>query len=698
MGVFRIARAEFIKIFKKPSVYLMGVILAAVLVLSLLFFNPIGRQNYSVTVDGVTVEKVYNKFMNDTAGEITKIKYDEIIQNNVNKINFYKEFNNRNEKLKQINEEFVIIYNDLVTQNKIANNDTKINLTFLELKNKVQNYYDEFNNTKDLKSYSAFFKHFTTLPSYSDASLNITKLYSKIEDATPSTIIDYIESNNFIDKFSKIYTDNSNFVTTSLNYYVDAISKKQSEYYKSVINNPTSSNQENFKKLKNDLATELDNLLTNLAKLNEDDQHLIFMTTKDYDELTNAVTEANSIINSFDDVSNLQKPEYQRHKEIVNSLKELDISNKIKVFTNKLIKYNVDNTTLDSLEKIIVDKIYSLRTSITASIENVKQNNNTSKQSDLDSINNYITCYRVIAQNTNSLVNDTINLEAVKVLKSSKINNYVGFEKFNIYETKENLTKTKYFINKGTFNQDYSDVFAFNRNSSNKTSAYDFMFYGMKIATLVITIFAIFLSASLMASEYDSGTIKLLAMRPFNRWKIITGKLLATMIFVFLFVLFSFIICLVAGVCMYPLINAPVLVVFNGRLAFALHPFVLMLINFLSIIAEIFFYAVIALSISTIFRSYTSAISISCILYILATSFNVLFGGYFWYAFIPFVNADLFKYMGGSFLTTQTGGLNSLFTSTLVTNANFFISLGIWAGTIFVFLLITHITFKLRDF
>ena len=38
MGVFRIAKAEFIKIFKKPSVYIMGVILASVLVLSLLFF------------------------------------------------------------------------------------------------------------------------------------------------------------------------------------------------------------------------------------------------------------------------------------------------------------------------------------------------------------------------------------------------------------------------------------------------------------------------------------------------------------------------------------------------------------------------------------------------------------------------------------------------------------------------------------
>ena len=72
MGVFRIARAEFIKIFKKPSVYLMGVILAAVLVLSLLFFEPIGKQNYTVNLDGTTVGKIYDKFTAESTSELKK--------------------------------------------------------------------------------------------------------------------------------------------------------------------------------------------------------------------------------------------------------------------------------------------------------------------------------------------------------------------------------------------------------------------------------------------------------------------------------------------------------------------------------------------------------------------------------------------------------------------------------------------------
>ena len=86
MGVFRIARAEFIKIFKKPSVYLMGVILAAVLVLSLLFFEPANKQSYAVNLDGVTVGQVYDKFTNDenvSSGDIKQSKYNQTIADNL---------------------------------------------------------------------------------------------------------------------------------------------------------------------------------------------------------------------------------------------------------------------------------------------------------------------------------------------------------------------------------------------------------------------------------------------------------------------------------------------------------------------------------------------------------------------------------------------------------------------------------------
>ena len=224
------------------------------------------------------------------------------------------------------------------------------------------------------------------------------------------------------------------------------------------------------------------------------------------------------------------------------------------------------------------------------------------------------------------------------------------------------------------------------------------MFYAMKIATVLISAFAILMAASLIASEYDSGTIKLLAMRPFRRWKIITGKLFATMFFVIVFVLFSAIISLVAGICLYPLSSAPVLAVLNGQVAFAINPALLMAIYICSTILEIFFYAVLALSISTIFRSYTAAISISFITFILAYSLNILFGGAFWYSFIPFINTDFFKYFGGSFLSTQTGLFNSLFAPTLLSNASIFITLGIYLGTISLLIILTHIIFKARDF
>ena len=149
---------------------------------------------------------------------------------------------------------------------------------------------------------------------------------------------------------------------------------------------------------------------------------------------------------------------------------------------------------------------------------------------------------------------------------------------------------------------------------------------------------------------------------------------------------------------MFPLDNTLILVTFNATYSFALHPMILMAINVGCIFLEILFYTVIALSISTIFRSYTAAISISCIMYILALSLNILFGGAFWYSFIPFINADFFKYFGGSFLSNGTSAINSLFTPSLLTNANFFIGLGIYALTVFVFSLITQIVFKVRDF
>ena len=699
MGVFRIARAEFIKIFKKPSVYLMGVILAAVLVLSLLFFEPGNKQSYNVNLDGVTVGQVYDKFTNDenvSSGDIKQSKYNQTIADNLTKINFYEVLNERNTSLKKVNDEFVVLYNDLAA--KVATkNDVEIEAVYTSVKNKINEYNQVYNNIQDLKSNCEFYNTFTNLSIYTKSKEDLQNLINRSKNDKASVFVNLIKSSEYISKLNTIYSTNEDFVRSTLNYYADSISKKQNDYYNRVINNPTP-DQDSFLSLKQTLETEVANFLSNIKQLSESKYPLVFINKEEYDKIIKNTADAQTVLESFTSEANATKPAYERHKIIVNKLLTLNLSDNIKKFKDTIIDFDVNSTTLSSLRKVITERVEELKIGLTESIITANKNSQSKVQKDIDELNEIITCYKVLTLNSTVLVDNTINLEAIKVLDSNKINKYIGFEKFNLYEKTEELARTNYFIESGTYNQQYNDVFAFNKNSGAETSAYDFMFYGMEIATLVITIFAIFLAASLMASEYDSGTIKLLAMRPFKRWKIITGKLLATMTFVFLFVLFSFGICTVAGICLYPIDNTLILTVFNSGIPFAIHPLALMGINLGCILLEIFFYTIIALSISTIFRSYTAAISISCIMYILAVSFNILFGGAFWYSFIPFINADFFKFFGGSFLITQSSAFNTMFTPTLLSNANFLLSIGIYGVTVFVFMVLTYIIFKVRDF
>lgn len=699
MGVFRIARAEFIKIFKKPSVYLMGVILASVLILSLLFFEPIGKLNYTVNIDGTNVGKIYDKFVSESSSDLKQSSFDKTIEDSLTKVNFYLLLNERNESLKKVHDEFIVLYNDLEVQSKIENNNEVIENAFIAVKTKLKSYDEIYNDISTLKENSKFYDYFTTLPVFTESKDVLQDLSKKaqLSTTTPQIFINIVENNSYIPKLESIYETNKNFIESTFNYYSKNIQDKQSEYLNKVTNN--TEYQSTFGTLKNELYSVISEFYEVINTLAETNNTLAFLNKTEFENLKNNIAEAKSIIESYSSEALISKTEYQKHKYIISEVQKLSLYEQITTFKNSIVNVNISTETLKNLQTTILTNVYNLKINLTSLIEALyKQDPVSSATADINQINDLITSYRVLSINTENLVNDTINLEASSTIKTNQINNYIGFENFNTYESKENLTRTKYFINNGKYNQHYSDVFAFNKNSTSTTNAYDFMFYGMEIATLVITIFAIFLAASLMASEYDSGTIKLLAMRPFKRWKIITGKLLATMIFSIIFILFSFVICFVAGICMYPLTNTPVLMVFNATTAFSIHPMVLMLLNILCIILEVFFYAVIALSISTVFRSFTSAISVSCIMYLLAISLNVLFGGYFWYSFIPFINADFFKFFGGTFLTTESTALNSLFAPTLLSNANLFVSLGIFTGTIIVFLLITYISFKLRDF
>lgn len=700
MGVFKIARAEFIKIFKKPSVYIMGVILATVLVLSLLFFEPIGKQDYSVKLTGSSVGVVYNKFVNDETSPFKKSDFDKIIDDSLLKLDFYSVLNQRTQSLQKVNSEFSALFVDLQNAVKANESEEKINRVFSALKLKLEEYRTLYNNLSSLTTQSTFYAEYVKLPLFTDVSAILDKIVSDSAESANS-FINRINNNKYIDALNKVAANDDNSIRNAITDYAKQIEDKTNRYTKLVYDTPQPSYKDQYTTRLNELTDVVKRAQTFLTSLFKNSYSLAFFEKKEYDELITALTSVISNLNSFSDPNsaNTSQTDHERHIAIAKSLVVAKLDEKLAKFAQNLTYYRVSQTIINDLKTKINDKIIKdLKANLTKHIE---ESNNDATSADLKKIaalNDLITSYRVLANNTKLLVDYTLDIEATSQFGPLKITNYYNFDKFNTYETKEAAARINYFVSNGVYNQHYADVFAFNKNSTLETNAYDFMFYAMKIATVLISAFAILMAASLIALEYDSGTIKLLAIRPFKRWKIITGKLFATMFFVIVFVLFSATIALVAGMSIYPVTTTPVLMVINSQYTFAINPAYLMAIYICLTIAEIFFYAILALSISTIFRSYTAAISLSFLTFILAFTLNMLLGGVFWYSFIPFINTDFFRFFGGSFLLTQTGLLNDLFTPALLSNANIYVSLGIYFGSVFLLLILAQIVFNARDF
>ena len=75
-GVFRITRAEFNKIFKKPAVYIMALVLVFACLISLFTFNPTNRNDERITLSKENASTNYTMFY-ETFGSENKTSYED---------------------------------------------------------------------------------------------------------------------------------------------------------------------------------------------------------------------------------------------------------------------------------------------------------------------------------------------------------------------------------------------------------------------------------------------------------------------------------------------------------------------------------------------------------------------------------------------------------------------------------------------
>lgn len=164
----------------------------------------------------------------------------------------------------------------------------------------------------------------------------------------------------------------------------------------------------------------------------------------------------------------------------------------------------------------------------------------------------------------------------------------------------------------------------------------------------LVSLFTIIIAAGIVAREFNSGTIKLLLIRPFKRWKVLLSKYLAVLLFALDALIILFVASFLVGGIFYGWsgVSQPYLGFTNGNVTE---------INMLWHIFTTYAYACVnllmmvtfAFMISTVFRNNSLAVGISLFLMFTGNALVALLSKYSWVKYILFTNTDLTVYTNG---------------------------------------------------
>lgn len=171
----------------------------------------------------------------------------------------------------------------------------------------------------------------------------------------------------------------------------------------------------------------------------------------------------------------------------------------------------------------------------------------------------------------------------------------------------------------------------------------------------VVTIFVAVVAGDIVASEFSSGAIKLLLVRPASRTKVLWAKYSSVLIFGLLFILFLLIASFLLGGIAFGFdgMKSPYAYT-NGLGQAASVPMGIdMLRNYAFATVPLIMTVTVSFMISSLFRSSSLAIAISILLLFVGSSIAILLQRYDWDKYILFSNENLAQYVTGRPLTSD---------------------------------------------
>jgi ABC-2 type transport system permease protein len=164
----------------------------------------------------------------------------------------------------------------------------------------------------------------------------------------------------------------------------------------------------------------------------------------------------------------------------------------------------------------------------------------------------------------------------------------------------------------------------------------------------LVTIFVVIIAGDIVANEFSTGTIKLLAIRPISRTKLLLSKYVATMAFGLTTLALLFIVtCLSVGI-FYGFEGSAIphlYLVDHAVKEMNMVFYIWNTIGYHSI--SIIMVATLAFMISTIFRSSSMAIGISIFTFLISQILVPLLARFEWMKYYLFTNVDLTQHLEG---------------------------------------------------
>ena len=520
----------------------------------------------------------------------------------------------------------------------------------------VSSVYQEFKNTNN--------------------TINISSIKDEIEnnykaiDSQFDSIVKDDKLNNLQDRVYAVYS----YITNDLRE--DQISA-------------STGGTEKFVKIFTELKEMCSNLLSYLAALKGETLNFYF-TQSQYNKVYDEVEELYEVIpskNDFDayrtaddfiDLANTIRRNYtlSSARQTVSSLEKIEI--------------DVDNY-LELTKKYYTDAKQTLNDVYNTQIENFVREEGkfeSTDENDIAQLNEYIAQYYSFATMNMTVFSNKFMLLRIGEKSDTELRDLIGYTEVSKYALNEQDEIFDYLLEKGDFEYNYLSSFNYNSSSGATSNAYDYTVYSMQILSILIIVFTIFYACSSIAGDQTSGTMKMIAIRPYTRNKLFIGKYVSCLMFGIMLMLICTIASFVVGSIMYGLPMSQCLVVFNASSVISIHPILLLFIYLISLVVNLLFYISLAMFICLLFKSNTLSVFLTTIIYATQVVLNGLVGSA-WLKYTPFGHFDLFKYFGNSKL--------GMFSMNILPDSDFLISAIILGLMIVVFNSISHLIFKRRD-